>query len=328
MRTKIVYVVSSDEDDYYLEQALLSVFSLRKHNPSVFVEIVMDHLTHLTIKGKRKEIIKYVDKITAVNVPEKFDKRQKSRWIKTSLRNLINGDYLFIDTDTIITDSLEEIDGFIGVIGAVKDHHTNANNNCGKSKLLEWSKQDDWTFFEDLTYFNSGVMLVRDCDLSHVFYHEWNKRWNNSCERYSRFYDQSPLAATNQFYHYPIREIDGAWNCQPIGGISYIHRAKIMHYLNNRNDVAWLFNDKDILREIKCLGSVSVKVSNLVDEAKGAFLTPNRLIAGRDLDVFYSPVFQVCKANNIAFFFFNSLSNFMLLTRRMIRCIAKVLNCK
>lgn len=330
MRTKIVYVVSSDEEDYYLEQALLSVFSLRKHNPGVFVEIVMDQFTHLTLNGKRTEISKYVDKITVADVPEKYDKGQKSRWIKTSLRNHIDGDYLFIDTDTIITDSLEEIDGFIGEMGAVKDHHTNAGKNCGKSKLLEWSKQDGWSFFDDLIYFNSGVMFVRDCDLSHEFYQEWNKRWIDSCERYSRFYDQSPLAATNQFFHYPIKEIDGAWNCQPIGGLAYMHKAIIMHYLSDRNDAAWLFNDKDILREIKRTGSISEKVSDLVDDAKGAFLTPNRLIAGRDLEVFYSPVFRVCKANNTVLFFFNGLSYFILGIGKVFRRIAKVLklNCK
>jgi hypothetical protein len=42
MKTKIVYVVTSDETDVYLKQALLSVFSLRKHNPNAYAELVVD----------------------------------------------------------------------------------------------------------------------------------------------------------------------------------------------------------------------------------------------------------------------------------------------
>jgi hypothetical protein len=42
MKTKIVHVVVSDETDIFLEQALLSIFSLRKHNPNSLVELVID----------------------------------------------------------------------------------------------------------------------------------------------------------------------------------------------------------------------------------------------------------------------------------------------
>ena len=56
MKTKIVYVVVSDETDIFLEQALLSIFSLRKHNPEAFVELVVDQITNDSISGKRSEI--------------------------------------------------------------------------------------------------------------------------------------------------------------------------------------------------------------------------------------------------------------------------------
>ena len=42
MKTKIVYVVTSDETVVYLEQVLLSVFSFWKHNPNAYAELVVD----------------------------------------------------------------------------------------------------------------------------------------------------------------------------------------------------------------------------------------------------------------------------------------------
>jgi hypothetical protein len=309
MKTKIVYVVVSDETDIYLEQALLSIFSLRKYNPNAYVELVVDKITYNTIIGKRSEIKKYVNNITTIDVPAKYNKGPKSRWLKTNLRNLIEGDYLFIDNDTIITDTLDEIDKFDGIIWAVKDKHAPVEQNKDKDKLLLWSKQDGWTYSDDLKYFNSGVMYVRDSDFTHDFYREWNKRWQICTTKYSRYYDQSPLAATNEFYHYPIKELAGEWNCQPTNGIAFLYKAKIMHYWGyNRKYYAWMFYDKKIIRDIKESGSISKEISNLVNNAREAFIMPNEIIADKELEIYYSPVFQVCISNKTIFALFSCLS--------------------
>lgn len=313
MKTKIVYVVVSDETDIYLEQALLSIFSLRKYNPDAYVELVVDGVTYNTIIGKRSEIKKYVNNITTVDVPAKYNKGPKSRWLKTNLRNLIEGDYLFIDNDTIITDSLESIDEFDGEIGAVKDKHAPVEQNKDKNKLLLWSKQDGWTYSDDLAYFNSGVMLVKDCEFGHDFYREWNKRWQICSTNYHRFYDQSPLAATNEYYQYPIKELSGEWNCQPTNGVSFLSKAKIMHYWGyNRKYYAWMFYDKSIINEIKESGHISQCTSDLIDKAKEAFIMPNEVLAGKELEVYYSSVFRVCLTNKKIFALFQSVSNWLL----------------
>ena len=310
MKTKIVYSVVSDETDIYLEQALLSIFSLRKYNPNAYVELVVDQVTNASIIGKRTEIKKYVNNITAIDVPDKFNKGQKSRWLKTNLRNLIEGDYLFIDNDTIITDSLEGIDEFDGEIGAVKDKHAPVEQNKDKDKLLLWSKQDGWTYSDDLAYFNSGVMFVRDCEFTHDFYREWNKRWQTCSTKHQRFYDQSPLAATNEFYQYPIKELTGDWNCQPTNGVSFLYKAKIMHYWGyHRKYYAWKFYNKDIIKEIKESGYISQDISQLVDKAKEAFVMPNEVIAGKELEIYYSPIFKLCLSHKKVFVLLNILVN-------------------
>ena len=109
MKTKIVYVVVSDEHDIYLEQACLSMHSLRLYNPDAMITVVLDKHTNATICGKRSIILDYVSEKIVINPEGKFSKMQLSRFIKTNLRKYVIGDFLFIDSDTIITSSLADM---------------------------------------------------------------------------------------------------------------------------------------------------------------------------------------------------------------------------
>lgn len=307
MKTKIVYVVTSDETDVYLEQALLSVFSLRKHNPSAFVELVVDQDTDATIAGKRGEILKYIDNKVVVNVPEEYNKVCRSRWIKTSLRQHIQGNFLFIDTDTIVTDCLDDIDSFDGEIGAVKDQHVLVEKNSGVRDLKIIAEREGWSWSETLAYYNSGVMYVKDSLFTHNFFQTWHNKWKDKEGNTGEHRDQSPLAATNESFQYPIKELPGEWNCQIFyNGISYLANAKIMHYLMyERSTHSWIFYNHDILKEIKELGYISDKISTLVGEAKFSFDVPNMIISGKELECLKTPLFLICKANRRVFSLFN-----------------------
>ena len=98
MKTKIIYVLVSNENDCYLEQALVSIYSLRLYNPDANLLLLVDEETSRTLEnGIRKLILNYVSKLVIVDVPFHYSKQQKSRYIKTSLRSQVIGDFLFID---------------------------------------------------------------------------------------------------------------------------------------------------------------------------------------------------------------------------------------
>lgn len=316
MRTKIVYVVTSDETDVYLEQALLSVFSLRKHNPDAYVELVVDQDTDATIVGKREEILKYIDNKVVVNVPEEYNKVCRSRWIKTSLRQHIKGNFLFIDTDTIITDNLSEIDSFQGNLGAVIDAHVPIYLRKDSKYIEEIKKnaiEEGWKCSDEIPFFNSGVFFVNDTVESYEFFSYWHETWADFYKRYGRHIDQAPLGATNEKFRYIIKELSGTWNCQIArSGISYLSNAKIMHYLAYDGTVnPWVFYNHDILNEIKNIGYISDKISKLVDEAKISFDVPNMIVSGSKLEsvkyryLIQTPLFSICKTNRRVLSLFN-----------------------
>ena len=180
MRTKIVYVLTSTEQDLFLEQTLLSVYSLRLYNADADILLVVDDNTDKTLVGQRRDILKYVSQKIVVNIPSIYNQKQRSRFLKTSLRDIVQGDFLFIDSDTIIVDSLADIDNINVIIGAVPDLH---EGKIPVNKLYRhYIRKMNWKISVG-TYFNSGVLFCKDTFDAYTFYHNWHENWLDSVKK-------------------------------------------------------------------------------------------------------------------------------------------------
>ncbi|GHT86405.1 hypothetical protein FACS1894137_11940 [Spirochaetia bacterium] len=120
---KYVYVLVSDESDYYFEQALMSITSLKMQMPAGFVVLLIDDITEKTLSGKRRDILELVDELKVVEIESKFNKKARSRWLKTTMREHIQGDFLYIDCDTVIAEDLSDIAKLDIELGGVPDSH-------------------------------------------------------------------------------------------------------------------------------------------------------------------------------------------------------------
>ena len=226
--TKVVYVLVSGERDSFYEMFLFSLCSLRLHDPDREVEVVMDSDSYVTVAGKREPMLGNVT-LTKVEIPFIFNDFQKSRYLKTRLRSIVRGDFLYLDTDTIICDSLDGIDEITSDMAAVSDEN-------GPLKLMKASsrKDRDLAGFEDLSgvpFFNGGVFFVRESEAARGFFEIWHKRWLQSV-RNDVSKDQPALCQANYEMGFLIKEISGIWNCQvcSVVGPHYIPEAKIIHY--------------------------------------------------------------------------------------------------
>ncbi|MCC8113274.1 MAG: hypothetical protein LIP03_04625 [Bacteroidales bacterium] len=205
MLTKAVYVLSSDLEDFYFEQLAVSATSLAAHNPEARIEIVCDRVTYDVLIGPRREALPFVQKWHVVNLNSQLSKKAKSRWLKTSLREIIEGGFIYIDTDTVITGNLSDIDKQRGIVGAVKDMHQ-----------------------KDRGY-NGGVIWMRDCEDAHEFCNEWHRQWEKTRTQ-SDCTDQPALARVIAQSKEIVTELDPGWNYQ-IGHIGTIKEPiRIMHY--------------------------------------------------------------------------------------------------
>ena len=293
MQTNIVYSLVSDETDYYYEQVLISIYSLKLHNPSATINVIVDQDTYKTLKGKRNEIHKYVSSIIPIDVPCDYNKMQRSRFLKTNLRKFIQGDYLFIDCDTVICQSLNDIDKFNGDLGLAADLNgelllkdTNTIEKCNKAGFYNTTNQP---------YYNSGIMFVKDTPLTHQFYDEWNKNWLKSMQNGVPF-DQPALCFTNIILNYPIKELLGIWNCQfKFNGYHFLQNAKIMHYYFNGSEqykLAQLHIFK-MIKETGYIDSTTEKIIKHPQTTLYTYLTINeetlyKYTSSPLIDIFYN----------------------------------------
>lgn len=288
MKTKIAYVLVSSNDDVYLEQAYISMMSLRHHTPDAVVELLIDKETEKSLTGRRAEIIKLANKVTAIDVAGEYNAQQRSRILKTSLRNYIEGDYLFIDCDTIVTKPLDDIDNCRFDIAACQDSHSLFKDNPYRDMCVAHGKILDWPIEKENVYFNSGIIYVKDNELTRNFYSKWNEFWREGSLKHVNM-DQPSFAKTNYALGHVVKILDDVWNCELKHGTKYLKDAKIVHYLCTNTDPSPLFvmNSVEELRKIKN-GNINPLIIKCFDDPFVGLTNVSQLICGDDMFVYRS----------------------------------------
>ena len=274
MKTKIVYSVVSTENDSYLEQTLLSAYSARHFNQGARIELVVDEITAATLIGKREEIKKYISKLIVIEITGDYNQKQRSRYLKTNLRNYIKEDFLFVDNDTIICCSLDEIDNCEWEIAATREKNK-FDTFTNKDEYM-WKLAGQVGIQEDLIehpYFNSGVMYVKNTENAHRLYDTWHSLWKKYQKR-GLDTDQTSLSMANKLCNHSIHHIEDSWNCQiKVGGISFSRNARIIHYFFGMNECSYIFSLHSMHESIKQFGSIPPFVIKLLQAPKEAFFT-------------------------------------------------------
>ncbi len=235
MKTKLVYVLTCAPEANYIEQALMSVWSARYWNPDAHIVLITDKLTDKLFVGKRAEILDYIsEKIVVPFEDDSLSMVYRSRWIKTSVRQLIIGNFLFIDCDTIVCKPLDEIDSFECEVGAVGDSNVKFQEDVAKIETCKIVSKLSIDISNEEYYYSSGVLYVKDSPQSHSFYQEWHKNWLISYAL-NLAIDQPSLAKANIDSFHMMSTIDNRYNCILFTQTHELVNASIVHIAAYRN---------------------------------------------------------------------------------------------
>lgn len=251
MNTKLVYVLTCAPEATYIEQALMSVWSARHWNPDAYIVLIVDDKTDALLIGKRGEILKYIsEKLVVPFEDEQLTPMYRSRWIKTQVRQMIDGDFLFVDCDTICQRPLNEIDLFDCEIGAVLESHLKVNEYCDSlhNAANKANETIGVNIDDEQLYFSSGVLLVRDTESTHQLYKLWHQCWIEGNELGLKI-DQPSLAKANRNMGHIIRLIPDTYNCILFTRPTFVRVAHILHIAAYQNP-SFLFTDK-VLRYVR-----------------------------------------------------------------------------
>ncbi|MDR1346105.1 MAG: hypothetical protein LBK03_05340 [Bacteroidales bacterium] len=333
MKTKLVYVlVSYDARNDYLEQCLLSCYSARMHNADAEIILLVDNLTNDSLQGKRVEVLKYVSKKIVIKLIGNYTAAHRSRIIKTSARAHVQGDFLFIDTDTVIVQPLSDADRLNCHVGAVADSHVPIQKNISTyTYLKKIDRLLHWTASEDTIHFNSGVLFVKDTPEAHRFYEDWNKYLMQSMAK-GITVDQPAMAMANKSNHNLMEELPGEWNCQLRHGLKYLDNCRIMHALitNVKESMPPLaeFMSKDVLKRVKASGTIDEQTKQMITAPKQYLARQTFILANKEVEIWETDTVQLvdkiaCNAPKL-FKFINFLSKCILyFDRHYIRIFRK-----
>jgi hypothetical protein len=295
IQPNLLYVLVSSDDDLYLEQAFISMYSAKYHMPNAHITLLTDKATESTLTNNRKKEVQYADDIISVDLDtQKYNARQRSRILKTSARQYVKGDYLYIDCDTIIIKPLPDFSHFTAPIMACWDTHSAFKDNPYRDMCLRHGHLLDWPIDDEEAYFNSGILFVKDDSISHDFYKKWNE---NLVKGFGKgvFMDQPSLAKTNYETGHVIKRLDDLWNCELKHGVRFMKDAYIWHYLctnksKNQQKQLFILNENSILMNIKRTAVISDEIKQVVIDPFSGLAEVTHCFAGDDVYYFQTPL--------------------------------------
>lgn len=234
MKTKLLYVLVSGKRDTYLEQAHLSIFSAKRVMPYCHIVLLVDNHTNEVMDTNRRKILENIDEYIVIPFSDNISAHDRSRLLKCGARKYVRGDFLFIDTDTIVLKPLNDIDNVTASIAATRDSHCDFSRNPYREMNVQFGKMIDFPISSETIFYNSGVLYAKDDEIANSFYQMWLDEWQTGCKKGVNK-DQPAFAKTNFQMNHVVSQIDDIWNCEFIHGTRYIKDAKILHYLTTNS---------------------------------------------------------------------------------------------
>lgn len=310
---KFVYVLVSSEADFLAEESLVSMYSLKTYNPMGHITLVADKDTLTSLKGNRGRLLDYVDEFVEVIPPKDYSPIQKSRFLKTSLRRLIKGDFLYLDNDTIIFGPLSDIFRLDITVGAVLDNHrTDWNKKNPHPQVIAYHhylQPSGVSSYAITHHYNGGVIFAKDCKISHQFFSQWHELWLE-CTRLGFNYDQPALWYANFKMKNLVTPLDGTYNCQIpfLHSLCYLERCKILHYFSSYGEYQGFFmQDINILQRIRTYG-INKEIIDLIKKSKSAYLGNLLMMKGKELNIYNSPIVVLARKLSRDYPFSNKLA--------------------
>lgn len=261
----IVYVLTSNGADVYYKQLMISIKSLRLHMKNIEVIIVVDEETYENVKND--ESIFLYARIKRFYVGNTYSRKEKSRYLKTMLRNILDGDLLYIDTDTIICNSFESYYNEAPLALAF-DENVHWDKHFHRLGVIKTNKLMGFCVDGYSNYYNGGVIWMRDLPETRKFFSLWHQYWIEELQ-HGDCLDQPPLNHVNEKIMPLISRLPSVFNLQITAypsGIQYLDDVNVLHYLNS-TESAYLLSDKKFI-EAKYVTPV---MEDIIRHPKGAF---------------------------------------------------------
>jgi hypothetical protein len=225
---KAAFALTSRGNDFYSAMTRVAVASLRVSNPKLHVAVACDRDTDDSIRQAGDSLIREVDEWLVVDT-NPGDAGYRNRFVKTKLRLLIDGPFLFLDSDVFVRGDLCEIFSLDCDIAGARNH--------SRDTIAEqiWA-QDNATLeamgwkIGDNVYINGGVLYYNDTEGARSFATEWHRRWSESSNSGNYHRDQPALNSALDAVRPKLLVLPHRFNAQVKATPGVAADAVIWHY--------------------------------------------------------------------------------------------------
>jgi hypothetical protein len=174
----ICFVLAAKDLGLHADMAAVAALAVRRLHPQARIIFVTNEPTARVIDHGKHALADIVTEIivqkTGTDVPA-----VSSRHLKTSLRQLVKGDYLYLDNDAIAVRPLDRGWPKRADLAVARDRNQRGITPLALPSVEKLRAKLAWEFRMD-RYLNSGVAFVRDTPAAHAFYAEWHRRWRQT----------------------------------------------------------------------------------------------------------------------------------------------------
>lgn len=252
---KVVYTLVTNQQNYIPEMCALSAAAAKRYTPGIQCCAVMDSWTHRFLRDERPYLLDHLDE-TVVTDRVYEDAVRMSRHLKTSMRQLVTGDFLFIDADAIPVQDISAL------FRLDCDFAGTQNGNCRPASYVVGRAEKEifdamgWPIPRGL-YLNSGVLLAKDSPAVHQLFDKWHLLWKESATKgFNK--DQPALHMALQQAPVQFRLLPPKWNAMISLYTGGSYKPKIVHFstirFDERNDTIF----HDMVRRIRIDGRVEL----------------------------------------------------------------------
>ncbi|MGH7171116.1 MAG: hypothetical protein ACRELG_12630 [Gemmataceae bacterium] len=232
----IAYVLVDRGTGRYPLMACVSIAAARRVQPHARIVLVCDEETVPHLREKHPDLLDALDQIIplASSIPSL---RARSFYFKTRVRDLVEGDLAYLDSDTLPIRPFADIFDDEWDFALVQDR----NHHCPITPTFpHWEMERMRKMGWDCPlpkYFNAGIYFLRDNPAVRTAVADWQRRWEHSWS-FGDDWDQLALNCSVHTLPVRVRELSPAYNAMVGVHPVYARGAKIYHFfIGNVSDL-------------------------------------------------------------------------------------------
>ena len=210
--------------------AWISATLVRELHPAAKIILVVDECTHESLRVPGNRVAEAADEVVRVETGLD-DAAARSRFVKTSLRSHIEGDFLFVDVDTAPIEPFYELLNLPASLGAVLEHNRLPADEFMPPGIVPIFEAMDWAVPRH--YFNTGVLLMRDTSEVREFGALWHRKWQAGFQHGLGHSDQPSFNSAVFESEIQIEMLPNAYNSMVLLNPQLFRTSKILHFFES-----------------------------------------------------------------------------------------------